>query len=72
MKVNGKNYKTIWMEGKKVKLIDQNLLPFRFEIIELENWEGICKAIKNMNIRGAGAIGVAAGCYGTRFCSIPR
>ena len=51
MKVNGKNYKTIWMEGKKVKLIDQNLLPFRFEIIELENWEGICKAIKNMNIR---------------------
>ena len=61
MKVNGKNYKTIWMEGEKVKLIDQNLLPFRFEIIELENWEGICKAIVNMNVRGAGAIGVAAG-----------
>jgi methylthioribose-1-phosphate isomerase len=35
------------MEGEKVKLIDQNLLPFRFEIIELENWEGICKAIVN-------------------------
>lgn len=61
MKVNGKNYKTIWMEGEKVKLIDQNLLPFRFEIIELENWEVIWEAIVNMNVRGAGAIGVAAG-----------
>lgn len=42
-------------------MIDQNLLPFQFGIFRADNLEQTCQAIKNMTIRGAGAIGAAAG-----------
>ncbi|HPR18425.1 MAG TPA: s-methyl-5-thioribose-1-phosphate isomerase, partial [Candidatus Cloacimonadota bacterium] len=61
MKINGQNYRTIWMEGNSVFLIEQNLLPFKFEIFEAKCYEETCKAIKEMLVRGAGAIGTAAG-----------
>ncbi|MCK4652938.1 MAG: S-methyl-5-thioribose-1-phosphate isomerase, partial [Candidatus Cloacimonetes bacterium] len=61
MKVNGKNYRTVWMEGSSVFLIEQNLLPFKFEIFESKNYKETFKAIKSMLVRGAGAIGSAAG-----------
>lgn len=61
MKVNGKNYRTVWMESKSVFLIEQNLLPFKFEIFESKCYKQTCKAIKEMLVRGAGAIGTAAG-----------
>ena len=61
MKVKGKNYKTVWMKGSSVFLIDQNWLPFRFDIFEGRNYRETCGAIKTMTVRGAGAIGVAAG-----------
>ena len=61
MKVKGKEYKTVWMAGPTVFLIDQNHLPFNFSILELKNHRETCEAIKNMAVRGAGAIGVAAG-----------
>jgi len=61
MKVNGQNYKTVWMEGNTIYMIDQNLLPFEFNIISLENYTKSCLAIKDMTVRGAGAIGVTAG-----------
>jgi S-methyl-5-thioribose-1-phosphate isomerase len=61
MKVNGKNYRTVWMEGSSVFLIEQNLLPFKFEIFESKNYKETCKAIRSMLVRGAGAIGCAAG-----------
>lgn len=41
-------------------MIDQNSLPFDFKIIELKTSDQVCKAIKDMTVRGAGAIGVAA------------
>jgi methylthioribose-1-phosphate isomerase len=63
MKVNGKDYRTIWMEGSTIRIIDQAVLPHRFEIININNLEELKKAINNMNIRGAGAIGAAGG-YG--------
>lgn len=63
MKVKGKNYRTIWMEGSIIRMIDQVLLPHKFEIIDIKNLEELIKSINNMNIRGAGAIGVAGG-YG--------
>jgi len=63
MNVNGKNYRTIWMEGSIIRMIDQVLLPYKFEIIDIKNLEELIKSINNMNIRGAGAIGVAGG-YG--------
>lgn len=61
MKVNGKNYRTVWMEGSSVFLIEQNLLPFKFEIFESKCYKQTSLAIKNMLVRGAGAIGSAAG-----------
>lgn len=61
MKVNGIDYQTVWMEGSTVKMIDQNLLPFKFQIHECHNYQESCHAISTMIIRGAGAIGAAAG-----------
>ena len=61
MKVNGKEYLTVWMEGSNVHLIDQNLLPFRFGIYVSHSYHDTCEAIRAMKIRGAGAIGAVAG-----------
>ncbi|NCC74093.1 MAG: S-methyl-5-thioribose-1-phosphate isomerase [Sphingobacteriia bacterium] len=61
MNVNGKDYRTIWMEGSSVFMIDQNRLPFEFVIFKSENYLTTCKAITDMTTRGAGAIGAAAG-----------
>ncbi len=61
MLVNGKNYETIWMEDEKVHMIEQNYLPFEFKIYTANNYLDSCHAIKTMIIRGAGAIGAAAG-----------
>ena len=61
MRVNGKLYRTVWMEGDAVKLIDQRQLPFRFEILTLDASDAVADAIRDMAVRGAGAIGVAAG-----------
>ena len=41
-------------------MIEQNLLPFRFEIFEAKTCRDTCNAIKNMTVRGAGAMGAAA------------
>ncbi len=61
MKVKGKDYRTIWMKGSSVFMIEQNLLPFEFKIFESKNYKTTCHAIKIMIVRGAGAIGAAAG-----------
>jgi len=61
MKVAGKHYRTIWMERSSVFMIDQNALPFSFEIYEAKTYRDTCRAIRTMITRGAGAIGAAAG-----------
>jgi len=61
MKVNQNHYRTVWMENETIYLINQNLLPFRFQITEVHSLEESCKAIKDMTVRGAGAIGSMAG-----------
>ncbi|MEI6764684.1 MAG: S-methyl-5-thioribose-1-phosphate isomerase [Bacteroidota bacterium] len=61
MKVNGKDYRTVWLEGNTVMMIEQNLLPFEFRIFESRSYKETCMAIKTMIVRGAGAIGVTAG-----------
>jgi len=61
MKVDNKNYRTVWVEGSSVFLIEQNLLPFEFKIYESKNHLDTCNAIKTMLVRGAGAIGATAG-----------
>jgi S-methyl-5-thioribose-1-phosphate isomerase len=60
MKVNDKEYRTVWMEGSSVMLIEQNQLPFKFEIIESKNHVETAEAITTMVVRGAGAIGGTA------------
>jgi S-methyl-5-thioribose-1-phosphate isomerase len=61
MKVNGKDYRTVWMEGSSVFMIEQNLLPFEFRVMESADCHSTCLAIRDMTVRGAGAIGAAAG-----------
>lgn len=53
--------RTLWREGSKVKMIDQRILPHKFEIITLKEHKQTAEAIKNMVCRGAGAVGCAAG-----------
>ncbi len=58
-----KEMRAIWMERGKVLLIDQRILPHRFEVIEAATVEEVAVSIENMTIRGAPSIG-AAGAYG--------
>ena len=63
MIINSINYRTVWMQGSYVCMINQTLLPFQFEIYKSKNHLETANAIKNMIIRGAPAIG-AAGAFG--------
>jgi methylthioribose-1-phosphate isomerase len=47
-------------EGDAVRIIDQTLLPERFEERDLRTLEETCDAISRLAVRGAPAIGVAA------------
>ncbi|MDI6826053.1 MAG: S-methyl-5-thioribose-1-phosphate isomerase [Candidatus Aenigmarchaeota archaeon] len=63
VKIGGKikNFRTIWMKGKTVRMIDQTKLPYKFEIYDSLDFKQTAEAIKKMIVRGAPAIGVAAG-----------
>ena len=61
MLVNGKHYRTVWREGATVRMIDQTLLPFRFQVFDAADHRVSARAIRDMITRGAGAIGAAAG-----------
>ncbi len=63
MNVDGVPYRTVWLEGGVVRMINQHLLPHRFAIIDLPTHRHTADAIRTMIVRGAGAIGAAAG-YG--------
>ncbi len=54
------DYRTVWMEDSVVKLINQPLLPHRFEIYKSTNYGETSDAIRNMIVRGAPAIGATA------------
>ncbi len=55
-----KEFRTVWMEGKTVKLIDQPKLPHKFEIYDSLDHKKTAEAIKTMIVRGAPAIGATA------------
>ena len=63
MQINGKEYRSVYLEDQRLKMIDQNKLPHEFVIAEYENYPQVAKAIREMTVRGAPAIG-AAGAYG--------
>ena len=62
MRINKKNYRTIWYNKKEdtVSIIDQTKLPFKLVITKLKKLEDVLKAINNMQIRGAPLIGATA------------
>jgi len=55
-----KEFRTVWIEGKAVKLINQPKLPHKFEIYNSLDYKKTAEAIKKMIVRGAPAIGVTA------------
>ena len=62
MKIEGKEYLTIWFDEKNqtVKIIDQTKLPHQFIIKDLKTVKDAINAIKTMEVRGAPLIGATA------------
>lgn len=72
MNVNGKHYRTIWLNENDehiINIIDQRFLPHQFIIEELRTVQQVVTAIKDMHVRGAGLIGAAAG-YGMYLAAL--
>ncbi|RPI80441.1 MAG: S-methyl-5-thioribose-1-phosphate isomerase, partial [Chloroflexi bacterium] len=62
-------YRTIeWIDGK-VRMIDQRIIPQKTEYIDYSDAAGVAEAIRSMVIRGAPAIGAAAG-YGLALAAV--
>lgn len=59
MIINNAEYRSVWWEHGRLKLIDQNKLPFEFAIAEFTEHTAVAEAICNMTVRGAPAIGAA-------------
>ena len=62
MKIEGKEYRTIWFDeqNQTVKIIDQTKLPHQFIIKDLKTVKDAINAIKTMEVRGAPLIGGTA------------
>lgn len=62
MNVNGRHYRTIWIEPATdtLTILDQTALPHRFHTLELATVDEVCRAIRDMQVRGAGLIGATA------------
>ena len=60
MKIEGKEFRTIWYENNVVKIIDQTKLPHKFIIKDLKTVKDVINAIKIMEVRGAPLIGGTA------------
>jgi methylthioribose-1-phosphate isomerase len=52
--------RTVFWEDSQLKMIDQRILPGRFEIVSYSDHKSVAKAISDMVVRGAPAIGAAA------------
>src|SRR3954466_6216369 len=62
--VNGrrKHYRTVDFDATRnqVRLIEQRLLPHEFSVIATRDYRATARAITDMIVRGAGAIGATA------------
>ena len=52
--------RTVFWEDNQLKMIDQRILPGRFEVVSYTDHVSVAKAITDMVVRGAPAIGAAA------------
>jgi methylthioribose-1-phosphate isomerase len=72
MKIENQDYQSIWADDKDpsvIKVIDQQKLPFFFEIKELRSVDDMYSAIDDMTVRGAPLIG-AAGAFGMYLATL--
>ena len=53
--------RTVYWEDNCLKMIDQRLLPNKLEVVAYRTHQEVAQAIKDMVVRGAPAIGAAAG-----------
>jgi methylthioribose-1-phosphate isomerase len=62
MKVDGRHSRSIWLEGdgRTVAVIDQTVLPHRFDVARLRSLDDAARAIRTMVVRGAPLIGATA------------
>jgi methylthioribose-1-phosphate isomerase len=62
VKVGDRHYRTIWPDenGRSVDVIDQRWLPHEFRAVTIDTVDGLATAIRDMWVRGAPLIGVAA------------
>ncbi len=59
MRINDREYRSVWWEHGILRMIDQNRLPFDFAVADFEEHIGVVEAIRDMTVRGAPAIGAA-------------
>lgn len=52
--------RTVFWENNELKMIDQRILPARFEVLAYRDHRSVAHAITDMVVRGAPAIGAAA------------
>ncbi|ERP31364.1 S-methyl-5-thioribose-1-phosphate isomerase [Chitinivibrio alkaliphilus] len=76
MQVCGTPYRTVWLDPEDqrcLRVINQSLLPHRFETLALYTPHDVARVISEMHIRGAGCIGVTAA-YGMYLgaCTAPQ
>ena len=72
MKIGNQHYQSIWTDEDDrtvIKVINQQKLPFSFEIKELRSVDEIYNAIDDMTVRGAPLIG-AAGAFGIYLATL--
>lgn len=72
MKVQGKDYRTIWLKENDpaiISIIDQRWLPHQFIIEDLHSVKETVQAIKEMHVRGAGLLGATAA-YGMYLATV--
>lgn len=62
---------TLRWNGNAIEMIDQRILPHRIEYVECHSAQNVADAIRDMVVRGAPAIGVAAA-YGVALEAILR
>ena len=72
MKIEGKDFHTIWLkegDNKVVQIIDQRFLPHKLVIEDLKSVDDVVTAIRDMHVRGAPLIGIAAA-YGMYLAAL--
>ena len=52
--------RAVWFDDGRVRMIDQRLIPQRFQVLDLLDHTEVAEAIRNMTVRGAPSIGAAA------------